>query len=226
MNACTAVATAYDQVAPWYDVWEWQTFWERNEVPLVRAEVSRRGYPARAVDLGTGTGRYVAALRAAGVDTFGVDVSQEMISIAAGKLKDRDRLIVGDLRSDALALGAFELAIAARVFCHIEDIIGAFRAASNLVMSGGQLIVTELDSGHDFERTRVPTPAGRFEIDTWKRSSEELILAAESVGWRFDRMLHTAAADCAWLPEDTKLTSINRASGKAIFNVLSFCRSY
>ena len=225
MSARTTVAIAYDRVAPWYDLWEWQTFWDRNEVPLVRAEVSRMGYAERAVDLGTGTGRYVAALREAGVDTYGIDVSQEMIAIAARKLGGRDRLIVGDLRSDALAPRAFQLAIAARVFCHVEELIGAFRAVSNLVVPGGALIVTELDVDHPFERTRVPTPVGKLEIDTWKRSSGELIRAGESAGWRFDRLLRTAAADCAWLPKDAELTSIDRASDRAIFNLVSFRRS-
>jgi SAM-dependent methyltransferase len=224
VNDRTAVATAYNRVAPWYDSWEWQTFWDRNEVPLVRAEVSRMGYAERAIDLGMGTGRYVATLRAAGVDTFGIDVSQEMVAIAARKLKGRDRLLVGDLRSAPLAAESFQLAIAARVFCHVEDLIGAFRAASNLVLPDGALIVTELDIDHEFERTRIPTPAGKLEIETWKRSSGVLIRSAESAGWRFDRMLQMTAADCAWLPEDAKLSSIDRASDRVIFNVLSFRR--
>lgn len=224
MSDINAIAAAYDQVAPWYDSWEWQTFWDRNEVPLVLAEVSRMGHAERAVDLGMGTGRYVAALRAAGIDTFGIDVSQEMVAIAARKFKSRERLLVGDLRSDALAPESFQLAIAARVFCHVKDLISAFRAAANLVSPDGALIVTELDIGHEFERTRIPTPAGKFEIDTWKRSSGEVIRVAESAGWRFDRMLQTRASDCAWLPSSPKLSSVDRDSDRVIFNVFSFRR--
>lgn len=224
MSEFTKVARAYDQVAPWYDVWEWQTFWDRNEMPLVCAEISRMLHAGRAVDLGMGTGRYVAAMRAAGIDAFGIDVSQEMVNIAARKLKGRDRLLVGDLLSAALAPESFELAIAARVFCHVKDIVGAFHAAYNLVMPDGALIVTELDIDHEFIKTRIPTPAGKLQIDTWKRSSDELIVAAKSVGWRLDRLLQIAAVDCAWLPTSAKLTSIDRASNRIIFNVLSFRR--
>lgn len=224
MNEIDSIAAAYDQVAPWYDSWTWQTFWDRNEVPLVLAEVSRIGYVERAVDLGMGTGRYVAALRAAGIDTFGIDVSQEMVAIAARKLKGSERLFVGDLRSKALAAESFQLAIAARVFCHVRDLISAFRAAAKLVVRDGVLIVTELDIDHEFERTRIPTPAGKFEIDTWKRSSGDVIRAAESTGWHLDRMLRIRASDCAWLPGSPKLSSVDRTSDRVIFNVFSFRR--
>jgi SAM-dependent methyltransferase len=221
----SAIAMAYDRAAPWYDAWEWQTFWDRNEVPLVRAEVLRMGNVGRAIDLGMGTGRYVAVLRAAGFDAFGMDVSPEMVARAAHKLNSRDRLLIGDVRSDAFPSKAFQLAIAARVFCHVKDVVEAFRAASKLVVSDGALVVTELDVGHEFERTRIPTPAGKVGVATWKRSSGELIRVAESVGWRFDRVLRTTAADCVWLPERGRLNSIDRASDRVIFNVLSFRRS-
>ncbi len=224
MSKFTKVSKAYDRIAPWYDLWEWQTFWDRNEVPLVCAEISRMAHAGRAIDLGMGTGRYVAVLREAGIDVFGIDVSQEMVDIAARKLKSNDRLLVGDLRSAAFEPESFGLAIAARVFCHVKDIVGAFRAAYDLVVPDGLLIVTELDVDHEFKKTRIPTPTGKLQIDTWKRSSGELIVAAESVGWRLDRLLQIAAADCAWLPENTKLTSINRDSGRIIFNILSFRR--
>lgn len=225
MSNLSAVAMAYDRVAPWYDSWEWQTFWDENEAPLVRAEIARLSQAERAVDLGMGTGRYVAAMRGAGIDSYGIDLSHEMVAIAERKLGSRDRLFVGDLQSNMFARESFQLAIAARVFCHVKDIVGAFRSASNLIVSDGSLIVTELDIEHEFEKTRIPTPAGKFEIDTWKRSSEELVLAAESAGWRFDRIMHVSASDCVWLPEETKLSSINRVSDRTIFNVLSFRRS-
>jgi ubiquinone/menaquinone biosynthesis C-methylase UbiE len=220
----SSVASAYDGVAPWYDSWRWQTFWDKNEVPLVCDEVARIGCTGRAIDLGTGTGRYAAALQALGVDVYGVDVSREMLAVAAGKLGGSERLMVGDLRTYTFLPATFNLAIAARVFCHVQDAIEAFHAASRFVEIGGSLIVTELDVGHPFERTRIPLPSGEVEIDTWKRSSGELIMVAEAAGWQLNRLVRAGAADCAWMPEEGKLTSIDRDSDRAIFNVVSFRR--
>lgn len=224
MSDSIQISVGYDRVAPWYDEWAWQTFWDRNEVPLVLAEVSRIGHVERAIDLGMGTGRYVAALRAVGINTFGIDVSREMATIAAHKLKGSEHLVVGDLCSHSFMLESFQLAIAARVFCHVRDLLSAFRAAAKLVSPGGALIVTELDVDHDFERTKIPTPAGKIEIATWKRGSGEMVNVAKSAGWDLDRIVKVRASDCAWLPESPKLNSVDRTSDRAIFNVFTFRR--
>lgn len=224
MKAQASIADIYDKVASWYDLWEWQSFWDKNEIPLVRTELSRLGWPARAIDLGSGTGRYVSEFRSCGVDAFAIDVSREMVSIAAKKLGGEDRLVLGDLRSETSALGKFQLAIAARVFCHIENVTEAFSAASHLVEQGGHLFVTELDIKHEFERTRIPTPAGKVSIDTWKRSAGELVEAAESSGWRFEQMIQTTASECLWLPGESKISSIDRCGARPIFNLLTFSR--
>jgi SAM-dependent methyltransferase len=160
-----------------------------------------------------------------GVDAFGIDVSPEMVRMAVRKLKCKDRFFVGDLCSPALEPESFGLAIAARAFCHVEDIFSAFSAAYRLVRPNGILIVTELDVDHEFERTRIPTPDGKLQVDTWKRSNEELIGVARLAGWNLSRLSRVSAINCAWLPEGKGLASIDRASDRVIFNVLSFCRT-
>lgn len=224
MNSHSVIAAAYDRVAQWYDEWTWQTFWDRNEVPLVRAAIWRMGHVRRAVDLGTGTGRYLAVLREAGIEASGIDASVNMISIAAAKLGSRERLLVGDLTSATFAPLTFDLAVAARVFCHVEDVAMAFRAAAKMVVLGGRLVVTELDVEHPFEQTFVPTPNGKEKIRTWKRTSGDLIRAAAASGWQPDSLARISVEGCAWIPEAGALSSIDRSTDRPIFRVITLRR--
>src|SRR6266852_5967016 len=121
MTETTAVARAYDQGAPWYDEWPWQTFWDQNETPLVVAACRHFPRARTALDAGAGTGRYVAALRTVGLATTGVDISKGMLAIAAAKLGPDARLVQADLRRLPFDAASFDLVVAARVLGHLAD---------------------------------------------------------------------------------------------------------
>jgi SAM-dependent methyltransferase len=76
----------------------------------------------RVADLGCGTGRTAAWLRAAGVRGAidGVDLTPEMLSRARER-GAHDSLREGDLRDSGLAAGAYDLVISALVDEHLPD---------------------------------------------------------------------------------------------------------
>jgi ubiquinone/menaquinone biosynthesis C-methylase UbiE len=221
----TSVADAYDEVAPWYDSWAWQRFWNCNECAVVNALLSEFSGVRRAVDFGTGTGRYLAIMLERGLDAYGSDTSKGMLSVASDKLGTNDRLVLSDARNLTFESARFDIAVAARMLCHIEDASRSFREFYRTVVSGGRLIVTELDPEHAFDQTRIPTPYGKIAVQTWKRSLHELTHTAACAGWSLDQVTRMGARQCAWLPPPNELSSIDRSGARAIFNILVFRRS-
>lgn len=224
MSAPGLTSRAYDSAASWYDAWHWQNFWGRNEEPLVRACIARTKGALRAIDVGVGTGRYAAILRRYGLTSYGIDSSKAMLEIASAKLKGSTQLFHGDASSRVFPPAYFDIAIAARVFCHIEDIKEPLHELARTLNSGGTLIVTELDNEHHFDETRIPTSQGKISIATWKRSPKEVIRDAESVGWQLTAHRRVHTNDCLWLPEQGHIKSIDRSKNRPIFNVITFRR--
>lgn len=220
-----SVAEAYDKAAPWYDSWAWQKFWNCNEHPVVSALLSELSGVRRAVDFGTGTGRYLTTMLELGFDAYGSDISKGMLSVASNRLRSNERLVVSDARNLTFESARFDVAVAARMLCHIEDAARSFREFHRTVAPGGRLIVTELDLEHAFDQTRIPTPHGKVEVRTWKRGLHELTCTATGAGWRLDQVARISAQQCAWLPAHNELSSIDRSGARAIFNVLVFRRS-
>lgn len=96
-----------------------------------------------AVDLGCGTGRMGAWLRTRGVRTVdGVDATPAMLARARRKRIYR-RLRVGDLLAAGGARGAYDLAIASLVACHLSDLGRLYRTMRALTSAAGQAVVVD-----------------------------------------------------------------------------------
>lgn len=224
MNAEQLITQSYDSVSTWYDAWQWQHFWSLNEEPLIRASIAQTKGSHRALDFGTGTGRYADILRDWGFCTYGLDSSDKMIEVAESKLKGRAKLLHGSSSSKIFPGSYFDIAIAARVFCHIENIDASFQEIAHTVTTGGTFILTELDHEHAYEKTRIPTPNGKVCIPTWKRSVHDLVRSAENAGWCIKSHQRIFTSDCLLPPQNGRLNSIDRSKNKPIFNVLSFSK--
>lgn len=103
------VRLEFDRLAP-----KWDTF--RSEGPNAYEEALERVEPPRrALDLGTGTGRYAVAIarRFADAEVVGADLSERMLNEAWAQLPDELRDRVRFVRADAAELpfdeGAFDL---------------------------------------------------------------------------------------------------------------------
>lgn len=120
----------------------------------------------RVIDCGCGAGEYVRALRARGVDAFGVEFDQG--KLAAETALDGDlaaRLSVGDLEALAFPDQSFDLALLNEVLEHVPDDGAALEEVCRVLRPGGRLILLSPTRLYPFEthgvfwrgtRRRVP----------------------------------------------------------------------
>ena len=90
-----------------------------------------------AADLGCGTGRTGVWLRNRGVQAIhGVDLTQEMLDIAASK-RAHDQLHHADVASTPLPSSAYDLCMLALVDEHLAELEPVYREATRLLATGG-----------------------------------------------------------------------------------------
>jgi ubiquinone/menaquinone biosynthesis C-methylase UbiE len=81
----------------------------------------------RVLDVGSGTGRWMNHLKAAGASVFGVDACREMVLEAERKPGLRGRSVLGDATALPIRDGAVDLAICSFTFGYIRSIEPALR---------------------------------------------------------------------------------------------------
>ncbi|HEY7540923.1 MAG TPA: class I SAM-dependent methyltransferase [Methylomirabilota bacterium] len=92
---------------------------------------------ARAADLGCGTGRTGAWLRARGVPRLdGVDLTPEMLAVARAR-KIYDDLVLADVAATGLAGGGYDLVTSCLVEEHLRDLGPLYHEAARLLRPGG-----------------------------------------------------------------------------------------
>jgi SAM-dependent methyltransferase len=95
----------------------------------------------RAIDLGCGTGRIGAWLRARGVQLLdGIDLTPEMLKQARER-RLYGRLLLGDLRATGLPAAAYDLATVVLVDEHLPEIPPLYREAARLLAPGGRFVI-------------------------------------------------------------------------------------
>jgi SAM-dependent methyltransferase len=153
------VAEGYARWAPFYDA----TMDDRLDLPLLSSLGSMDwSGTAAAVDLGCGTGRIGAWLKArGGARVDGVDSSPAMLERANAQ-GIYDNVVCADVIATDLAAGGYDLAISSFVVCHVSDLTGFYAEAARLVRPGGRVILIDY---HPFMLLKgVPThfngPAG------------------------------------------------------------------
>jgi malonyl-CoA O-methyltransferase len=161
-----------------YDLWS--ASYDAQDNPMVVAagrilgQVTGPVDGRRVVEFGCGTGRNLAALRAAGATGLtGVDLSAGMLA----KARERDggfRLIEAAIGAPLpLAPGETDLVLCSLVLEHLSDLAPAFAEAARLLTLHGRLAVIEIHPFlayggtaahfHDSSReVRMPTFAHRF----------------------------------------------------------------
>jgi SAM-dependent methyltransferase len=166
-------AAPYDRMAPDYEAFVGDEHamrypeWLAGLIALV-AEHGVSG--GRAVDVGCGTGRSLAALRRAGFDAAGIDPSAGMMAIARGRLGDDVELRVGAL-PDLPDGPVVDLVTAFNDIVNCvapRDLDAAIAALAARVAPGGLLLFdanTPLTFSSFFAKTFCRTaPDGRFMV--------------------------------------------------------------
>jgi SAM-dependent methyltransferase len=117
--------------------------WERRRA-LLLAE-ARPG--ERVLDLGCGAGRFVAALRAAGVDAIGTEIAEAALERARRNVPGGDFRLVEPDGSLPLGHGAVDLVWCSEVLEHVPDTVALLTEARRVLARGGRLVVTVPDHG-------------------------------------------------------------------------------
>ena len=153
------VAAGYAAWAPFYDA----TMDERLDLPLLGSLASVDWNSiAAAVDLGCGTGRIGAWLKAqGGARVDGVDVCSAMLDRAAAK-RIYDSLVCADAAATGLVGQRYDLAISSFATCHLTDLGEFYAEAARLTRPSGKVVLVDY---HPFMLLKgVPThfqaPAG------------------------------------------------------------------
>jgi ubiquinone/menaquinone biosynthesis C-methylase UbiE len=224
-----AARPAYDLAAPFYDSWLWQQFWRKNERPIVSRLVgefkTQQQGPRMALDLGAGTGNYLASLdKDLGRDWLicGIDLSFGMLAVANRRRGRRFPLVQADILRLPVADGATGLVLMARVASHVADLDAAAQEMSRVLSPGCHAIVSDIDPAHEYVATELPIADGqRVLVDTVKHSVNEWRDTAERHGMSIVSAETISAATAKWLPA-AGFRSVDRGSAKPIAFVLGF----
>jgi len=156
----------------------------------------------RAADLGCGTGRTGAWLRAHGVAALdGVDLTPEMLAVAAER-GTHDTLAVADVRDSGLTARAYDLAVSSLVDEHLPDVAPLYAEARRLLTDDGAFVLVGY---HPFfsMSTGMPThfENGDHEqvaIETYVHLPSDHVAAARAVGLVAHEM-HERVVDAGWI---------------------------
>ena len=144
---------------PDHAVDDWESHWSRyadlvSENPaqefrrlLIIDRVGRGGAPKRVLDVGSGQGDLLVAIRDAWPDAtlVGIELSTEGVRISSAKVPDA-RFICRDLTEDSTAAGDLaawaDVAVCSEVLEHVDDPAALLANAAQYVAPGGFLVVT------------------------------------------------------------------------------------
>ncbi len=127
---------------PGYGLWA-ETYppFAHNELMRVEEKAMSalwKGLPAaRALDIGTGTGRNLLLLESQGVECLGLDRSPAMLKRAAGKL------VRGDACALPFATGTFDLVLSSLMAGDVADLPRVFREAARVLRRGGSFVYSD-----------------------------------------------------------------------------------
>jgi len=135
------IHTDWTKRAQKYDRLDWV-----NNDSLLRSivEIAMRRNPRNILDVGTGTGKVIKALRdmCDAEEYWGIDYSQAMLD----KMENTDglKLICCDAETlEGIPENYFDLVTARMVFHHINDIEKALKSIKRVLRSGGHFIICE-----------------------------------------------------------------------------------
>ena len=216
-------ASGYDLVAEQYDAWHWQQFWIQNELPLVVERLQEVTTLRYALDLGTGTGRYARILRDHGHKVAAIDISDRMLQQAAVRLGSSQGLTKADVRRTGLST-QYDILTCCRVLSHVPDLEAAFAEFRRVSKRGSRLIVTEVDSRHEYRATRIPVRGRDVLIRVFKHSPNDLIQAAIDNGFRVLSSESVSIHNLHWRPRVAEFPTINWSSQHPLLDILVFER--
>jgi cytosine/adenosine deaminase-related metal-dependent hydrolase/2-polyprenyl-3-methyl-5-hydroxy-6-metoxy-1,4-benzoquinol methylase len=161
-----------------------QRFLERLVPPVAGLDV---------VDLGCGTGRWLAKLSLQAARTLvGVDFSPEMLVQAKRKLGDAARLVVADCGNLPFPRSSADLIVCSFLASYLQDLARFAEQVRRLLRPGGVIFVTDL---HPATTSRLGWRRGFhvegsfIDIATHSRSIQQILSPFEDLGIEADAVL-------------------------------------
>lgn len=135
----STVTARYDGYANWYD--ETTSHWPTDEETAFLREHLSADSGAVCLDVGCGTGRYGAAVAAAGLRVAGVDVSRDQLRYARPRLA---AAVCGDGRRLPFADGAFPVAMGMFFHTDVADFAAVVQEIARCLQPGGRFVYVGL----------------------------------------------------------------------------------
>lgn len=137
------------------------------------------------LDIGTGTGYWLAYARSGGARAFGLDLSEEMLAMAARKDGLRNRLVRADMNRLPVRDGGADIAICSMAIGYLPELKNFFRELARVCR---KIIVSDLHpAAVEAGWRRGFVAAGhRYEIEQFAHTTPQLDEAAAATGFRLD----------------------------------------
>ena len=144
--------------------------------------------PARALDLGCGTGWTSDFLARSGYETTGIDLSPEAIAMASDNYPDEHlHFLVHDYEEPLPEAGAYDVALFFDALHHCNNVDAALKTAAEALRPGGVCVVAEPGRGHSHSPTSVAAHE-QFGVTEQDMPPALVIEAARRAGFRASRV--------------------------------------
>ena len=170
-----------------YALWA-ETYPPRPHNPLMEAEQSvvasiiAAARPVRALDVGTGTGRYLPLLASAGARlVVGIDISMPML----GHQTEARPRVCGDACRLPFPAGSFDVICSSLMVGDVADLGTWLREATRVLAPGGHLVYSDFHpswSEERWRRTFRTSDGRRFELDYFPHRIDEHLAELEQSG--------------------------------------------
>ena len=151
------------------------------------------------VDLGCGTGRWLATLASKAPRTLvGVDLSAEMLAVAKRKLGDRVKLVVADCDNLPFPRSSADLILCSFLASYVQDLVRFAEQVRRLLRPGGVIFVSDLHPATTSKlgwRRGFHVDGAFIDIATETRPIQQILSAFEDLGIQADAVLEPQFGD-------------------------------
>jgi cytosine/adenosine deaminase-related metal-dependent hydrolase/SAM-dependent methyltransferase len=178
------------------------------------------------VDLGCGTGRWLATLASKTPRTLvGVDFSAEMLAAAKRKLGDRVKLVVADCDNLPFPRSSADLILCSFLASYVQDLLRFAEQVGRLLRPGGVIFLSDLHPATTSKlgwRRGFHVDGAFIDIATETRPIHQILSAFEDLGIQADAVLEPQFGDAEFelCKRAGKTETFHAASGQPAIYIL------